>query len=94
MKSTQTAAVAVIVTFAFAILTLGKDLIIPMVLAIFIWYLINILADSIALLKIGEFRLPRFVCFMLAMVAQTVPVTYQQWRSVRKLIVYNNIILS
>jgi predicted PurR-regulated permease PerM len=69
MKSTQTAAVAIIVTFAFAILTLGKDLIIPMVLAIFIWYLINILADSIAMVKIGQFRLPRFVCFLLAMVA-------------------------
>jgi predicted PurR-regulated permease PerM len=69
MKSAQAAAIAIIVTFAFAILTLGKDLIIPMVLAIFIWYLINILADSIALLKIGSYHLPRFVCFLLAMVA-------------------------
>ena len=68
MKSTQAASIAILITFVFAILTLGKDLIIPMVLAIFIWYLINILADSIALLKIGKFTPPRFICFLLAMV--------------------------
>jgi AI-2 transport protein TqsA len=67
MKITHAAATAVIITFIFALLTLGKDLLIPMVLAIFIWYLINILADSIALLQIGKFRLPRVICFILAL---------------------------
>lgn len=68
MKSTQAAAIAVLVTFAFAILTLGKDLIIPMVLALFIWYLINILADSIAQLKVGSFKMPKFLSLLVAMV--------------------------
>ncbi|MGA1204711.1 MAG: AI-2E family transporter [Opitutales bacterium] len=68
MKITQAAATAVLVTFVFALLVLGKDLLIPMVLAIFIWYLINILTDSIATLKVRKFQLPRFLCFLLALV--------------------------
>jgi predicted PurR-regulated permease PerM len=68
MKLNQTASIAVLITFSFAILTLGKDLLIPMVLAIFIWYLINILADSISLIRIQDFRIPRVVSFVLALV--------------------------
>jgi predicted PurR-regulated permease PerM len=67
MKIAQAAATAILVTFAFALLTLGKELLIPMVLAIFIWYLINILADSIANIQVKSFRLPRFLCFSLAL---------------------------
>lgn len=68
MKIAQAAWTAILITFVFALLTLGKDLLIPMVLAIFIWYLINILADSISSLSIREFKLPRFVCFILALI--------------------------
>ena len=68
MKITQAAATTVIIAFVFALLVLGKDLLIPMVLAIFIWYLINILTDSIAMLRVKQFKLPRFVCFLLALV--------------------------
>ena len=68
MKAVQTAAIAVIITFAFAILTLGKNLLIPMVLAVFIWYLINILADGILMLKIRGFRIPRILAFLFALV--------------------------
>ncbi len=67
MKIAQAAATAILVTFAFALLTLGKELLIPMVLAVFIWYLINILADSISHIKIQSFRIPRFLCFGLAL---------------------------
>ena len=68
MKINQAASTAIIITFVFALLTLGKDLLIPMVLAVFIWYLINILADSIASLKYRNFRIPRTLCFILALV--------------------------
>ena len=68
MKITQAAATVILITFVFALLVLGKDLLIPMVLAIFIWYLINILADSIASIRIQEFKIPRFICFILALV--------------------------
>ena len=67
MKITQAAAVAIIITFVFAILTLGKELLIPMVLAIFIWYLINILTDAIIGLKIRGRGVPSFVAFPLAL---------------------------
>ncbi|MFO7726424.1 MAG: AI-2E family transporter [Oceanipulchritudo sp.] len=68
MKLTQAAAVAILITFTFAILTLGKDLIIPMVLAVFIWYLINILADSILQLEYRGYKIPRPIAFILALV--------------------------
>jgi len=68
MRATQAAAIAIVITFVFAILTLGKDLIIPMVLAVFIWYLINILADSILSIRIRKIGVPRVIAFMLAFV--------------------------
>lgn len=67
MRLTQTAAVAILIAFIFGILTIGKDLIIPMVLAIFIWYLINILADSILLIQVRGYGVPRVIAFLLAL---------------------------
>jgi AI-2 transport protein TqsA len=68
MKITQAASIAILITFVFAILTLGKDLIIPMILAVFIWYLINILADSILLLRFKGISVPRLLAFLMALV--------------------------
>lgn len=68
MKATQAAAIAIVITFVFAILTLGKDLIIPMVLAVFIWYLINILADSILSIRVRGIGVHRVIAFMLAFI--------------------------
>ena len=68
MKLNQTASIAVLITFSFAILMLGKDLLIPMVLAVFIWYLINILTDTFASLRIKGLLIPRLVAFILALV--------------------------
>lgn len=67
MKITQAASVAILVTFIFAILTLGRDLLIPMVLALFIWYLINILTDAILTLRYREKSVPRTLAFLLAL---------------------------
>lgn len=68
MKLNFSASAAILVTFAFAILTLGKDLIIPMVLGVFIWYLINILADAILKINVRGIGVPRLVAFLLALV--------------------------
>jgi predicted PurR-regulated permease PerM len=68
MKIPQAAGIAILVTFTFAILTLGKDLIIPMVLALFIWYLINILADTILLARVRGIGVPRPLAYLLAIV--------------------------
>jgi predicted PurR-regulated permease PerM len=67
MKLIQSAAVAILITFIFAILTLGKDLIIPMVLAVFIWYLINIVTDGVLKVKVRGFGVPRPIAFMLSL---------------------------
>jgi AI-2 transport protein TqsA len=65
MKIIQAAAVAILITFIFAILTLGRDLLIPMVLALFIWYLINILTDAILLVRVRGRTVPRAVAFLI-----------------------------
>ncbi len=67
MKLVQTAAIAILVTFVFALVTLGKDLLIPMVLAVFIWYLINVLADAIGSVKVRGAGLPKAAAFLLAL---------------------------
>lgn len=67
MKAVQAAAFAVLITFFFAIVTLGKDLLIPMVLAVLIWYLVNISADGIGKLRIGRISPPRWLAFSLGM---------------------------
>ena len=43
---------------AFWVLTIGKDLIIPFVLAVFIWYLINVLSTAIMRLNLRGRTLP------------------------------------
>jgi predicted PurR-regulated permease PerM len=63
MKAVQAASIAILIAFFFAIVTLGKDLLIPMVLAILIWYLVNICADGIGLLRIGKWQPPRWLAF-------------------------------
>lgn len=67
MKAIQAAGIAILITFVFAILTLGKDLIIPMVLAVLIWYLVNIIADGILAIRYNNLRAPRFVAFSLSL---------------------------
>jgi predicted PurR-regulated permease PerM len=68
MKSVQVAAVGIIIALIFAILSFGRDLIIPMVLAVFIWYLINIVTDGIAKVQIGKFTFPRWLAFIIGLV--------------------------
>lgn len=68
MKILQAAGIAILVTFAFALITLGKNLLIPMVLALFIWYLINVLTDVIAGVRVRDKGLPQTPAFLLALV--------------------------
>ncbi len=52
----------------FYILIVGKDLLIPFVLAIIIWYLINILALAFEKIKIWKYHLPRWLCFIFSFI--------------------------
>jgi predicted PurR-regulated permease PerM len=68
MQVVQAAAAAVLAALVFAVLILAKNLIIPMVLALFIWFLINSLTDGIRLIELGGRRLPQTLAFALALV--------------------------
>jgi predicted PurR-regulated permease PerM len=68
MQVIQAAAVGVMVALVFAVLILAKNLIIPMVLALFIWYLINILTEGISSIKFGKLRMPQPLAFAAALI--------------------------
>ncbi|MFP4164283.1 MAG: AI-2E family transporter [Chitinispirillaceae bacterium] len=54
----------------FYLLIVGKSLLIPLVLAVFIWYLINVLTDVFAKLPIGpQHSLPRPIAFVGALIS-------------------------
>lgn len=67
MRSVQVAAIGLIVALVFMLLSYGRDLIIPMVIAVFIWYLINIMADAIGSLRLQRFYFPRPIAFAMAL---------------------------
>ena len=50
------------------ILHIGRDIIIPFVVALFVWYLINALARSMTLIRLGK-KIPSFWRFFIAIVA-------------------------
>jgi predicted PurR-regulated permease PerM len=52
----------------FYVLLVGKNLLIPLVLAIFIWFLINMLKDLIGMLSIRGKHLPQLLCFIFAII--------------------------
>lgn len=47
-------------------LALGSAIIIPFVIAVFVWYLINAMANGLGHLKWGQRQMPRFLCFVLS----------------------------
>ena len=48
----------------------GRAIIIPLVISVFVWYLINAIARAIGYLKIADKSLPRFIRFTLAILAR------------------------
>ncbi|MCR9280850.1 MAG: AI-2E family transporter [Pseudomonadota bacterium] len=49
------------------LLVVGRSLILPFVIALIVWYMINSLAHVFALIPLGRWRLPRLVSFSLAL---------------------------
>jgi predicted PurR-regulated permease PerM len=58
MKIPGYAASALLVILVFYLLVVGEALLLPLVIAIALWYLINTLAAQFARISIGEFSLP------------------------------------
>ncbi len=51
----------------FWILWLGQNLLVPFVLAVFLFYLINTLADTIRLIPLGPLKIHRFIAILVAL---------------------------
>jgi predicted PurR-regulated permease PerM len=62
MKILNYTATAVLIFLVFYLLFIGKDLLLPLVIAIALWYLINVLARAFSHIAIGGFRFPMPVC--------------------------------
>ena len=64
MKVLNYLAVFIFVVLAFYLLYIGKDLLLPLVIAIALWYLIFTLGNAFARVSIGQFQFPKSVCLM------------------------------
>jgi len=56
----------VVLFVAFYVLVIARDLLIPLVLAVFIWYLINLLVRQLDRVNLGDRHLPRPLQYALA----------------------------
>lgn len=62
MKIVNFTAGAIFVALIFFVLVVGEALLLPLVIAIAFWYLINTLASAFAQIRIGDFRFPLPAC--------------------------------
>ncbi|WP_339862602.1 AI-2E family transporter [Paremcibacter congregatus] len=52
-----------LITLLVYIMVIGRDLIVPFLIAVVIWYLINILSDTYHKIRIGTWQLPKAVSY-------------------------------
>ena len=62
MKALNFTASAVLVTLVFYLLVVGESLLLPLVIAIALWYLINTLARGFSRVEVAGFKFPMPVC--------------------------------
>lgn len=62
MKVLNFTASAVLVTLVFYLLVVGESLLLPLVIAIALWYLINTLARGFSRIELAKFKFPMPVC--------------------------------
>jgi predicted PurR-regulated permease PerM len=73
-------ALAVIIAAIFlAVLYVGKPIIMPFVLAVFIWYMVNILTDALAKPLPGGAKLPRPLAFCAALLTIAGAIALASW---------------
>ncbi len=66
MKGLRFGITLISIFLIFYILQLGKDLIIPFVYALFLWYLINIVSYAFRQIRYREFQIPLWLCFIFS----------------------------
>ena len=69
MKTLNYAAIAILVVLVFYLLNAGEGLLLPLVIAITLWYLINTLASVFARIRIGVFHFPKPICLMASLLS-------------------------
>lgn len=69
MKLINFSLISVLVILTFYLLIVGQDVLLPIVIALVFWYLINLVAKSYSRLKIGEKTLPGWFCFSLSLLS-------------------------
>ncbi len=67
MKIPGYTSTALVVVLVFYLLIVGEALLLPLVIAIALWYLINTLSAAFARVNIGGFQFPGFVCLMASL---------------------------
>tara|TARA_R110002110_G_scaffold95455_1_gene246451 strand:- start:15263 stop:16369 length:1107 start_codon:yes stop_codon:yes gene_type:complete len=69
MKIVNLGIVALMVMLTFYLLIAGQEVILPFVIALVFWYLINLLAKSYQRLEISGHNLPGWFCFALSLLS-------------------------
>jgi len=69
MKVINFSLISVLVILTFYLLIVGQDVLLPIVIALVFWYLINLVAKSYGRLKIGDKALPGWLCFTLSLLS-------------------------
>lgn len=67
MKMPSFAISAFAVVLVLYLLIVGEALLLPLVIAIALWYLINTLAAAFSRIQIGQFRFPKFACLLASL---------------------------
>jgi len=69
MKVLNYLAVVLLVVVVFYLLIVGESLLLPLVIAVALWYLINTLAAALGRIAVGGFSIPRPLCLLLSILA-------------------------
>ncbi len=69
MKLPNYLAIVLLVVVFFYVLIVGESLLLPLVIAVALWYLINTLAATLGRLSIGRFSIPSPICLILSVLA-------------------------
>ncbi|MGR9101440.1 MAG: hypothetical protein ACU826_12835, partial [Gammaproteobacteria bacterium] len=56
----------VVIVLVLSVLAIAKDFLIPFVIAVFFWYLINVLAQTYGMASIAGKRMPSWLCYTLS----------------------------
>ncbi len=69
MKVIKFSLISVLVFLTFYLLIVGQDVLIPIVIALVFWYLINLVAKSYGRIKLGDNNMPDWLCFTLSLLS-------------------------